>query len=95
MLLLIYCLIFLTILGDGKTYYIKNQLSQCENFITIAINEAFTPSKAISKLRSLPLYQNKVGIFFNFTILPPGVSTLLRPLHVSDTLENIANPILL
>ena len=63
--------------GDGKSHYIKKQLAVCPSYKTIAINEAFTPNKAISKLRSLPLYQKKVGIFFNFTILPPGVSGMV------------------
>lgn len=63
------------LLGNGKSYYIKNQLKHCEKVTTIAINEAFTPCKAILKLHSLPLYTKNVGIFFNFTILPPEVST--------------------
>ena len=60
--------------GDGKTHYIKKQLSLCSVQKTIAVNEAFTLSSAISKLRSLPLYHNGVGLFFNITILPPDVS---------------------
>jgi hypothetical protein len=44
--------------------------------IIIAVNETFTPLKAISKLRSLPLEKKDCGIFFNFTMLPPGVSQL-------------------
>ena len=60
--------------GDGKTHYIKKQLALCSVHKTIALNEAFTLSNAISKLRSIPLYLNNVGLFFNFTILPPGVS---------------------
>jgi hypothetical protein len=44
--------------------------------IIIDVNEAFTPLKAISKLRSLPLEKKDCGIFFNFTMLPPGVRQL-------------------
>ena len=60
--------------GNGKTHYIQKQLANCSEHITIAVNEAFSPLRAISKLRSLPLYASNVGLFFNFTILPPGVS---------------------
>ena len=45
-----------------------------DDSVIIAVNEAFTPLKAISKLRSLPLEKKECGIFFNFTMLPPGVS---------------------
>ena len=65
--------------GNGKTHYIKKQLSHCSEQITIAVNEAFSPLTAITKLRSLTLYQSNVGIFFNFTILPPGVSPPTTP----------------
>lgn len=59
--------------GSGKTHYIKRKLKKCSEHITIAINEAFTPLSAISKLRSLPLYTTNIGLHFNFTILPTGV----------------------
>ena len=59
--------------GDGKTHYIKQQLAQCAAGLTVAVNEAFTPLNAINKLRTLPLNQRHCGIFFNFTMLPPGV----------------------
>ena len=42
------------------------------------MNEGFTPLKAINKLRSLPLYKRNVGLFFNFTLLPPGVSGIFN-----------------
>ncbi len=58
--------------GDGKTHYIKSQLEQCSDARTIAVNEAFTALNAINKLRSLPLTKKNCGIFFNFTVLPPG-----------------------
>ena len=60
--------------GDGKTHYIQQQLAYSPASLTIAVNEAFTPLKAISKLRTLPLNQKNCAIFFNFTMLPPGVS---------------------
>ena len=61
--------------GNGKTHYIKEQLAaRCAQHITIVVNEAFSPLKAITKLRSLPLYEKNTGLFFNFTIHPPGVS---------------------
>ena len=61
-------------LGDGKTHYIKQQLDRSLTSLTIAVNESFTPLKAISKLRTLPLNQKNCAIFFNFTMWPPGVS---------------------
>ena len=60
--------------GDGKTHYIQQQLACSPASLTIAVNEAFTPLNAISKLRTLPLNQKNCAIFFNFTMLPPGVS---------------------
>ena len=60
--------------GNGKTHYIKRQLTNCAEHITIAVNEAFSPLSAIEKLRSLSLHRKNIGLFFNFTILPPGVS---------------------
>ena len=68
----------MTYAGNGKTHYIKKQLAQCSEHITIAVNEAFSPLTAITKLRSLSLYRKNIGIFFNFTILPPGVSQPIR-----------------
>ena len=62
------------LIGNGKTHYIKEQLATCGQQITIAVNEAFSPLKAINKLLSLPLHENNVGLFFNFTVHPPGVS---------------------
>ena len=60
--------------GDGKTHYIQQQLACSPASLTVSVNEAFTPLKAISKLRTLPLNQKNCAIFFNFTMLPPGVS---------------------
>ena len=58
-------------IGNGKTYYIQKRLSDCSKHITIAMNEAFTPLNAIKRLRSLPLYQDNIGLFFNFNVLQP------------------------
>ena len=60
-------------LGDGKTHYIQQQLASSPASLTIAVNEAFEPLNAISKLRSLPFNHKECAIFFNFTMLPPGV----------------------
>ena len=67
------CVSCLRVLGDGKTHYIKSQLKRMRSSVTIAVNEAFTPLKAISRLHSLPLEKDKCGIYFNFTILHPKV----------------------
>lgn len=61
------------IVGDGKTHYIKKQLCRNSNALTIAVNEAFTPLKAIKKLQFFPMNTSNCGIFINFTMLPPGV----------------------
>ena len=60
--------------GDGKTHYIRTQLALLDEYIMISVNEAFTPTKAISKLQKLSFDAKKCGMFFNFTMLPPGVS---------------------
>ena len=60
-------------LGDGKTHYVQQQLASSPASLTIAVNEAFEPLNAISKLRSLPFNHKECAIFFNFTMLPPGV----------------------
>ena len=61
--------------GDGKTHYIKRQLSQSPGPLTIAVNETFTLLSAIRKLKSLPLVKD-CAIFFNFTILPYQVESI-------------------
>ena len=66
--------------GDGKTHYIKEQLRTSPAQLTIAVNEAFTPLKAIFKLRTLPINQWGASVFFNFTMLPPGVKYLVHTL---------------
>ena len=60
--------------GNGKSHYIKKQLAKCSDQLTISISEAFSPLGAITMLRFLPLYKGKIGLFFNFTLLPPDVS---------------------
>ena len=69
--MLIVCVIQL---GNGKSFYIKKQLLQCTEKLTISVNEAFTLFKAVTKLRTLPLHQCDIGIYFNFTIFPLDVS---------------------
>ena len=61
-------------LGNGKTHYITQHLTA--NSTIIAVNEAFSVSQVINKLNSLK-EQSNVSIYFNFTLLPPGVSTAL------------------
>ena len=61
-------------IGDGKTYYIKQRLQRSPASVTISVNEAFTPVNAIEKLRTLPVNEKDCAVFFNFTLLPPGVS---------------------
>ena len=63
--------------GDGKTHHIKQELertSGCQSTATIAVNEAFSVVNAINKLRELPPDEENCIIYFNFTLLPPGVS---------------------
>ena len=59
--------------GDGKTHYIENELSKVPYYKKIAVNEAFTPLAAIKKLADLPADIPNCAIYFNFTLLPPGV----------------------
>lgn len=83
-------IIIIICVGNGKTHYIKRQLANCAKQLTIAVNEAFSPLKAITKLRSLPLYKQNVGLFFNFTILPPGVSYIGSMVSIlSDILQSL------
>ncbi len=65
-------------LGNGKTHYIneKLKLADKEHQVTIAVNEAFSTVSAIEKLHSLPRNTKHCAIFFNFTILPPVVSSV-------------------
>lgn len=69
-------------------------------YLKIAVNEAFTPVNAIKKLTSeLPLDTPNCAVYFNFTMLPPGVRSksevwtlelwyfsnlILRPMCVRD-----------
>lgn len=64
------------LIGDGKTHYIESQLKHCPRHLKIAVNEAFTPLGAIMKLLTLPSDVKGCAVFFNFTMLPPGVSAL-------------------
>ncbi len=62
--------------GNGKSHYITGKLSHIpkEMRVTIAVNEAFTCTSAIEKLRRLPNDVVGCAVYFNFTILPPVVS---------------------
>ncbi len=61
--------------GDGKTHYIENQMRQCSECLRVAVNEAFTPLSTIQKLAGMEFDDSEPAVFFNFTLLPPGVSS--------------------
>ena len=62
-------------IGAGKSHQIKLQIkNRGLHSVTIAVNEAFTVETAISKLHSLPR-QEGCAIIFNFTMVPPHVSS--------------------
>lgn len=64
----------LLFLGDGKTYYIEKELKNAPHSLKIAVNEAFTPLGAMKKLAcELPSDIPNCAVYFNFTMLPPGV----------------------
>ena len=72
--------------GNGKTHYITSQLKQCPQSLHITISETFTVLNVIKKLNSIPIDEKGCGIFFNFTLLPPGVSVFKHPLYfVNDS----------
>jgi len=52
-------------------------MEECKSHTTIVVNEAFTFANAIFKLQSLPHDEQQCGVFFNFTMVPPGVSQQL------------------
>jgi len=52
-------------------------MEECKSHTTIVVNEALTFVNAICKLQSLPHDEQQCGVFFNFTIVPPGVSQQL------------------
>ena len=65
---------YLPYIGDGKTHYIEKELQNAQAHLKIAVNEAFTPLGAIKKLTSeLPTDVPNCAVYFNFTMLPPGV----------------------
>ena len=77
------CYIFLVmfISGDGKSHYIRNKLQMCSFQVAIPVNESFSPLSVITRLRLLPLNtevsESEVyGIFFNFTMCYPKVSSI-------------------
>ena len=56
--------------GDGKTHYIRQQLSKSRATLSISVNEAFTPLNAIKSLKKLTSIATECAVFFNFTINP-------------------------
>lgn len=63
--------------GIGKTHYVHEEVLKVvprELQVTIPVNEAFSTTYAIEKLRKLPYGAEKCVVFFNFTILQPLVS---------------------
>ena len=65
--------IFLLFLGVGKTHYIRKELRKLTEFVVISLNETFTVANAITKLNELNRENHQCGIFFNYTMSPPGV----------------------
>lgn len=63
--------------GDGKTHYIESQLNYSPQPLRVTVNESFMPLNAIKKLSSLPFNVQNCAVFFNISLLPPGVSKLL------------------
>ena len=60
--------------GDGKTHYIEKELEHSPHSLKIAVNEAFTPLSCMKKLTcELPSDVPNCAVYFNFTMLPPGV----------------------
>ena len=94
---LLYCHIIF-ILGDGKSYFIHNDMRSCERTTCIAVNEGFTPGKAIEKLRTLlcdtGIEQKTIGIHLNITIYPPWVRKL-QIIHISHSSRYICKCIVI
>ncbi len=62
--------------GDGKTHYIESQMKQSSECLRVAVNEAFTALSTIQKLAAMEFSGPEPAVFFNFTLLPPGVSAV-------------------
>ena len=63
--------------GDGKTHYIESQLHHSPHPLRVTVNESFMPLNVIKKLSSLPFDVRNCAVFFNISLLPPGVSNLI------------------
>lgn len=70
------------LLGDGKTHFIKKEMKEANCHLTIAINEAFSLSRAIEKLKSIPFSSENVAIHFNFMLLPTKVKVAVKPILI-------------
>ena len=68
--------------GDGKTHYIESQLHYSPHPLRITVNESFMPLNVIKRLSSLPFDVHNCAVFFNMSLLPPGVSELHLNLHM-------------
>eukprot|EP00117_Sycon_ciliatum_P002930 scpid215/ scgid3933/ E3 ubiquitin-protein ligase RNF213 len=62
--------------GSGKSHFIKSHIKQhnCSESLTIAVNEAFTATAAIKKLRALPRVE-LASIYFNITVISQPKAT--------------------
>ena len=58
--------------GVGKSHYIRKQLANAPQSVTISVNEMFTRKRCIEKLSTLS-YDAEAAISFNFTVTYPGV----------------------
>ena len=52
-------------------------MKQCSEYLRVAVNEAFTPLTTIQKLTAMDFEDPEPAVFFNFTLLPPGVRDTL------------------
>ena len=63
--------------GNGKSHSIRKELLKYNKYVVIAINEAFTPLAAITKLCMLKPVAN-CSIYFNISLLPSQVRSALN-----------------
>lgn len=63
-----------SIIGDGKTHFIKKIIESSTASTVISINEAFTLLSAIEKLHCLP-YKPDCAVHINFLLISTQVST--------------------
>lgn len=72
----------LLLLGDGKTHFINKKMKEANCHLTIAINEAFSMSRAIEEFKSIPFSSENVAIHFNFMLLPTKVKVMDKPMLI-------------